>query len=296
MESSPLSPTPGQSLDFECPACKQRHPYGTAYCPNLGTPISPDVSSPVAKPEPVVAEAAAAPIPPPVPATAQPAATAAATAAEAAAPAPAPQVITTKAVDTDRNAGIKVVTIPRVTTYHMPGMCVACGKPLNGSTAKIKASVQQTSGNLRTTLSLDFPLCMECNDVQKLFTKISNKALGIAAAIIGPLAAAFLVIGLLTVKGSDNGGVVGGAVCGGFILWMVVFGILQSVLNKKQPQETQDRHKLIGKAVGITGFTSTSVTFKFASETFATLFESMNSINQDLINTVIQGLLNKKPQ
>lgn len=273
------------------------HPAGTAYCPNLGTQINLDQSLNKAISQPTAAPVESPLVSPSIPAvpTASTPAPATTAAEVAAAATETPQVITTKAIDSDRAAGIKVVTVPRVTTYHMPGICVACGKPLNGSNAKIKASVQQTSGNLRTTLSLDFPLCSDCNSVQQTFTKISNKALGIAAAIIGPLAVIFVIVGLLTVKSSsDQGGIWGGAICGGFILWMVVYGIIQAVLNKKQPEDVQKLHNLIGKSVGITGFTSTNVTFKFASESFATMFSALNTLNQDLINSVIQNLINKK--
>jgi hypothetical protein len=216
------------------------------------------------------------------------------TAATAATSQPATLVTSTPITDSDRKAGFKTVVVPRVITYHMPGMCVACGKPLNGSKATIKASATQTYGNMRTTLSLGFPLCFECEGIQKTFTSNSNKSTGISFGIAAGLVIIFLVVGLSTSTSSDKGGIWGGAICGGLIVWGIIFAIVNAIVNNQLPKPIRDQHNNIPKSVSILSFTTSDVVFKFTNESFANLFAGLNSTNSGALVNMLADLLKKK--
>lgn len=303
----PPVPKPDAAQGFVCPHCKNWHPGNTVFCPILGTPITKEqlatptiaaekppapaatatTSTPVS---PSIPSTAATPVPasPAVPATAS----AFSTAASAASAQPVTPEITAPAKDSDRKAGFRVITVPRTITYHMPGMCVACGKPLNGSTAKIKTSHQQVSGNIRTTLSLDFPLCFDCEAIQKAYSRNSNKSIWISLGIT--LVLVILAVVSAVTSSASSGDIWLAVVCGGLLFWGIVYAIVNAIINRQLPKANRDQHSVITKSVSITGFSFSDVTFKFTNESFANIFGGLNSPNTNILANALADMLKKK--
>lgn len=309
----PPVPKPDAAQGFICPHCKAWHPGNTVFCPILGTPITKEqltgaapadkppapeaastaagiVSQPV--PTATAASAPSAAVPVPLPPATPVTASAASTAANVPPSQPATPEILTPAKDSDRKAGFRIITVPRTVTYHMPGMCVACGKPLGGSKAKFKTSYQQVSGNIRTTLSLDFPICLDCEANQKTYSRNSNKSVGISFGIT--LVLVILVVVSSLTSSADSSGIWPAIICGGVIFWGIIFAIVKAIIDRQLPKAIRDQHSVITKSVTITGFSFSDVTFKFINESYANLFGGLNSTNPNLLANALADILKKK--
>lgn len=196
--------------------------------------------------------------------------------------------------DTMPPAEDTTVDLLRTTTYSMPGTCPVCNEARLGGTGKIQTSNSYRSGNMKYTLSLAFPICQKCTDIQTLFTKQSNKA-----ALLGlPFGVVALVLTFVIGMSGASGSVFGEMICPGILIglaaWGIAWGISNAILNRKFPKTLKDRHSRIGNAASISSFSPTHVSFKFKSKAYAAAFQLLNSVGG--INLMQQMLdsLNKK--
>jgi hypothetical protein len=187
------------------------------------------------------------------------------------------------------------ITLLRTTTYQMPGTCPVCNEQRLGGTGKIHTSNSYKSGNMKYTLSLDFPLCKKCTDIQALFSKINGKAGGLGA-IPGVLAG--IGIAILGSSGTSSSSNSGNFFCYGIIAGAIVWGIagwiISSILTRNMPKTLKERNKRIAGAASISGFNPTHVNFKFNNKSYAAAFQLLNSMGgANLIQQLLETM-NKK--
>lgn len=170
---------------------------------------------------------------------------------------------------------IKVKT-QYLSSFNMPPYCVACGNSPGAGTKKVSAS--KSTGNTRTTLTLELPLCQECYQVSKTswFAKLilcmgvlMSLGLGIVVAYYASLMTSFYV----------------GMLLGGVVLLVAIFlaAWLSNLISQMgMIPEQRERRRLVGRSVRISGFKAPGVfgkgwvSFKFENPTFASEFCRMN--------------------
>ena len=167
------------------------------------------------------------------------------------------------------------ITLPRSTVYTMPGICPVCGEPRMNGTGKLHTTNSYQSGNMKYTLSLDFPICQKCTDIQAFFTKYSNKASlwGIPFGVLGIIIV--IILGAAD-KSGDSGGYVCGGIIAGFAAWGIAFAIINAIITRHFPATLKERNKRINPAVSISGFNSMEVSFKFTNSAYAAAFQQLN--------------------
>jgi hypothetical protein len=184
------------------------------------------------------------------------------------------------------------ITMTRMTTYHMPGGCVVCSSPLI-STGRVHTSNQITSGRLRTTLSLDFPICEKCKRVQTLFHKNSQLAGWVSFGITVLGFVLFLVIG--GNMGNKTGDLICPGLIGGFVVWMILFFALSSLFALRYPAPAREREKRINHAVKMLSFSAMHVIFLFENAAYAQRFEQANRLPFDNLQNMLKNMMNKPP-
>jgi hypothetical protein len=184
------------------------------------------------------------------------------------------------------------ITMTRMKTYHMPGGCVVCSSTYI-SMGRMHTSNQITSGRLRTTLSLDFPICEKCKRVQTLFQKNSQLAGWIAFGITVLGFVLFLLIGAN--MGNKTGDLICPGLIGGFVIWMILFFALSSLFALRYPVPVRERDRRIHHAVKMLSFSAMHVIFLFENATYAQRFEQVNGLPFDNLQNMLQNLTNKPP-
>jgi hypothetical protein len=186
------------------------------------------------------------------------------------------------------------ITLLRTTTYQMPGTCPVCNEPRNNGKGKIHTTNSYKSGNMKYTLSLDFPLCQKCSNIQALFTKNSNRAslLGLPFGVIG-IAITF-VIGMAGPSAITFADMICPGIIVGFVAWMVAFAIINAIINSKLPKTLKTRNSRIGGTANISGFNPTHVSFKFKSKSYAAAFQLLNTAGGFNLMQQMLDTLNKK--
>jgi hypothetical protein len=187
------------------------------------------------------------------------------------------------------------VTLLRTTTYQMPGTCPVCNEQRLGGTGKIHTTNSYRSGNMKYTLSLDFPICKKCTDIQALFTKVTNKATGFGAI---PGALAGIGIAILSSSAPSSSSNSGNFFCYGIIAGAIVWGIagwiISSILTRNMPKTLKERNKRIAGSASISGFSPSHVNFKFKNKSYAAAFQLLNTMGGANLIQQLLDTMNKK--
>lgn len=164
-----------------------------------------------------------------------------------------------------------------LTRYGMPNLCVAC---CSADTSG-KLNVGQSNWNGKQTLSLEFPLCTECNDLLKITTKRA-RWLGVIAffgAILGCMLTSNLIV---DASGHSNGWAA--IIVAVTLFFIIVMGLRGPFTTRGMTQEQRKRVNLINNAVRILDFkipeifgNQGHVTFQFKDAGFAAEFASLNN-------------------
>jgi hypothetical protein len=186
------------------------------------------------------------------------------------------------------------ITLLRTTTYQMPGTCPVCNEARNNGKGKIHTTNSYRSGNMKYTISLDFPICQKCSDIQALFAKNSSQAslYGIPFGVVG-IVITFLS-GLIGPTKETFSNLICPGIIIGFVIWVAAFGIINIILNSKLPKTLKNRNSRIGGAVSISSFNPTHVNFKFKNKSYATAFQLLNTMGGINLMQQMLDTLNKK--
>ncbi len=163
--------------------------------------------------------------------------------------------------------------------YNMPNICVACGS--ENTSGHIHAG--KSSWNGKQNISLEFPLCAECDAIQKTQIKRARwlALLATLGAIFGCVLSANLIIDS---SGHSNGlaALLFAAAAFLFIFW----GLRKPFTTRGMTQDQRTRAGRLDKAVRILGyslpglFTSTGhIDFQFEDGKFASEFAALNHGN-----------------
>jgi hypothetical protein len=189
------------------------------------------------------------------------------------------------------------ITLLRTTTYQMPGTCPVCNEPRLGGKGKIHTTNSYKSGNMKYTLSLDFPICQKCTDIQALFAKNSNKAslLGIPFGVLA-LILTFVIGANSGPSGNSSSNYICIGIIAGFLVWGIAFAVINAILNSKFPKTLKDRNARIVGAANISAFNPTHVSFKFKNKTYAAAFQLLNTMGGlNLMQQMLDTLNKKQP-
>lgn len=168
-----------------------------------------------------------------------------------------------------------------LTKFNMPPICVACGSPATFGATK-KVSLSKNLGNKVSTLTLDFPLCNECQMVSQQKTS-EKKAIALGVVVV-------LVLIIISVSLSVNNETsiyfIIGAVLG--IAWVALTTLwIVKHLNKIFTKEQLARRTQVTLCTTINDFASPNkygskedqeghVKFNFSNSSFADHFAELN--------------------
>jgi hypothetical protein len=187
------------------------------------------------------------------------------------------------------------ITLLRTSTYLMPGTCPVCNGQRAGGTGKLHTSNSYTSGRMRYTLSLDFPICQKCTDIQAFFSRRSKRAmlLGLPVGVLTLLVA--IILSATSKNSSDSGNFICFGILGAFAVWGIASAMINAIINRNLPTALKERNKRLGPAVSISTFNPTHVSFKFGNNAYAAAFQMVNTAgSQNLVQQMLDTL-KKKP-
>ena len=168
---------------------------------------------------------------------------------------------------------MEVMQIKSQSQYMMPGICCVCGAPAGEN--KMKVSGSSWSG--KTTVTLGFPLCDACSEIEQEWTKRGRKGClpTIAVSVILCGGAMAITQFFEVEKGTNLNGFVGCMfISAGLVL---ILGLIyQLVISRK------DKYKQLGNAVRIKNYErgwskGDKFTIEFQNKAFADLFKQMNA-------------------
>jgi hypothetical protein len=156
-------------------------------------------------------------------------------------------------------------------TYNMPSGCVACGDPI----APHLYSVGTSNWSGKQSVSLKFPLCEECNQVEKMVRSASWA--GCLGSLLLMAIGAALGSGLNAIIHGDGLQIVGGTL--GLVAGFIVGRIL--ALNSKTPEQRK-RIDQVNKSVRMLGFNLPTlfgkgwIKLEFANDKYGMQFMLLN--------------------
>lgn len=164
--------------------------------------------------------------------------------------------------------------------FNIPQICIGCGGgPI---VSHLKVQKEQQSGNRKSTLTLGFPLCQECDELNsRKFGNVPRTIffVGILLTILG------FILPIVFGSAEENSqGWILGILIGVVVLTFTA--VASSLLHKNMDFTSEEREKLkqIKHSVKITEFQQPGllspngrITFKFENHDFADLFSQMNA-------------------
>lgn len=161
-------------------------------------------------------------------------------------------------------------------TYVMPQVCVNCGRPAN-SDETYEAWHSRQQGKVIHTLSLKFPLCVDCGEALKAYRRTDKISSNVVAIIAGIPALVMLIVGI--VEKSPAPVVIFAPLLTFIVIYFVLILFAKPIARLFIKPEFRKCRKDINKSVALAPFVGMmTVEFIFARQDFAELFQSLNKV------------------